>query len=111
MQGDSVRDIDVAKKLVSLEKSAADRHIEFDMSFYALKKVLNTKKCFFTGVKLMPASLVSPNSITLDRIDASKGYTDVNVVACAKEFNSKKTNLTVAEIILLYKGLVKKNLI
>lgn len=103
---DKVDDLGVAKKYISLEKSAKDRGIEFKLSFMKLKKLLNTRRCFFTNVILEPAG-TNPRSLTLDRVDASKGYTDDNVVACCQEFNSKKSNLTALDIIMLYQGFQK----
>jgi hypothetical protein len=104
-------DVDIAKRLVRTEQSANSRNHEFGLSFNALKKVLNTKKCFFTGVKLNTTDESHPNYLTLDRVDASEGYVDSNVVACANFFNQKKGNLTVEDIIILYKGIQKKKLI
>ena len=100
-------DVDIAKRLVRTEQSATSRNHEFDLSFNRLKKILNTKKCFFTGVILNTVDDSHPNYLTLDRVDASVGYIDRNVVACANSFNQKKGNLTAEDILLLYKGLKK----
>ncbi len=40
---------------------------------------------------------------SIDRVDPTKGYVDNNVVACTVEFNSKKTNLTLNDIEILFK--------
>lgn len=100
-------DVEIAKRLVRTEQSASSRGHEFNLSFSRLKKILNTKKCFFTGVKLNTTEETSPNYLTLDRVDASVGYIDNNVVACSNEFNQKKGNLTAEDITRLYNGLLK----
>jgi phage protein U len=45
--------------------------------------------------------------LTFNRVDNDRGYVDNNVVACSKWFNQMKSNLTVEEIKLLYKGIMK----
>lgn len=106
-----VKDISVAQRLIRTQQSAESRGIDFDLSFATLKRVLNTKRCFFTGNKLTFTDPQDPNYLTLDRLDASVGYIDNNVVACGREFNQRKGDLTAKDIILLYKALVKKQLI
>lgn len=106
-----LKDIDIAKRLVRTEHSATSRGIEFDLSFSRLKQVLNAKKCYFTGEELEHDNVSHPNYLTLDRIDASKGYTDKNVVACGRSFNQRKGNITAEDIVLMHKALKKRKLI
>lgn len=106
-----LKDVDIALRLVRTKQSAESRGIEFDLSFKRLKQVLNSKKCYFTGVDLEYDNAESPNYLTLDRIDASKGYTDKNVVACAREFNFRKGSVTAEDIVLMYKALKRRKLI
>lgn len=93
-------DIIVAKKLIHLYQSAKDRGIEFNLSFNTVKRLLQTKRCFYTNVLFEETGNYSR---TIDRMDAAKGYIEGNVVACTQEINSKKTNLTGDEILLLAK--------
>jgi hypothetical protein len=102
-------DIDVAQKLIQISHSAKSRNIEFDMSFRKVKRLLLTKKCFFTNVILNNIN-GDDNQRTFDRVDNTKGYIDSNVVVCSRRFNMLKGNITPNEIILLYKGLLKKNI-
>lgn len=104
-----VNDVEVAKKLVNLEQSASSRGIHFDLSFQTVKKVLNSEKCYFTGV-LLNNKQNDPNQLTFDRVDNNKGYVDGNVVACAKYFNELKSNLTIEQVKLLVKAFKRKKL-
>jgi hypothetical protein len=101
-----IDDIKIANKLLALRNSAKSRGIEFGLSFNRVKRVLNTKRCYFTGVKLNH-NADDKNQLTFDRVDNDRGYVDNNVVACSKWFNQMKSNLTVEEIKLLYKGIMK----
>ena len=94
-----VSDITVAKKLISLMHSAQSREIEFNLSYRRVKALLRQEKCFYTG-EIMTAE--GPTQRTIDRVDASLGYIDSNVVACTQDINLKKTNLSVKEINLIY---------
>jgi hypothetical protein len=106
MTAESLTDVDIAHKLLYIHRSARKRNIEFDLSFLKTKKLMKAKKCYFTGNDLN----YIPNDddqISFDRVDNDKGYTDDNVVACSRSFNSKKSDLTVEDIKNLYKGLLK----
>jgi hypothetical protein len=106
-----VKDIDIAKRLLRTQQSADKRGVAFNLSFARLKQVLNAKKCFFTGNQLTHDNPEDDNYLTLDRIDASKGYVDDNVVACGRAFNMRKGELTVEDVKILVKALKKKKLI
>lgn len=103
-------DLHVAKKLLQISESAKSRNLDFDLSLRTVKRLLNTKKCFYSGVEL-DNTTNSNFQLTFDRVDNNKGYVEGNLVACSKEFNEKKTNLSVVDIKLLYKGLKKKKLV
>lgn len=102
-------DFEICKKMVAINHSAKSRGIEFDLSFNVLKKVLNSKKCFFTGKPLNNIEN-DPNKLTIDRLDNDKGYVDGNIAACSKVFNEIKGCLTLKEIELLYTKLNAKGL-
>lgn len=106
-----ITDLDIAKKLMRIAQSAENRNIKFDMSFAKVKKLMNTKKCFFTGVELDKENNGAPNYITFDRVDADGGYTDDNVVACSNEFNQKKKDITISDIKTMYEKCVKMGFI
>ena len=106
-----LKDIDIAKRLVRTQASDKKRSIDFDLSFAKLKRILNAKRCFFTGAKLNYDNPEHDHYLTLDRLDALKGYTDDNLVACGRAFNLRKGELSARDIILMYKGLKKQKLI
>jgi len=106
-----ITDLDVAKKLLRIAQSANNRGIDFDMSFAKVKKLMNAKKCFFTGVELEKEDDGAPNYITFDRVDADGGYTDNNVVACSSTFNKKKKDLSIIDIKIMYEKCVKLGVI
>jgi hypothetical protein len=102
-----VSDLEVGKKLVSIAKSAESRGIHFDMSFKRVKQLLNTKRCFISGVELnrIPSD---KRQLTFDRLDNNLGYIDSNVVACSLRMNQLKNDISVNEILLLYNAINKK---
>jgi hypothetical protein len=102
-----VSDLEVAKKMVAIKTSADSRGIEFNMSLRRVRQLLNTKKCFISGVDLNRIQQ-DPNQLTFDRLDNSKGYTDDNVVACSLRVNRLKDSLTIEDITMLYIAIQKK---
>lgn len=102
-----VSDIDIAQKLLAIKNSADARGIEFNLSLKKVKKLLNAKKCYISGVELnrIPKD---DNQLTFDRLDNSKGYTDDNVVACSLRMNRLKGELSIEDIIMLYVAVKKK---
>ena len=99
-----ITDLDVAYKMVQINRSAKKRNIKFGMSLSKVKTLLKTKKCFYTGVE-MNHTHEDANQLTFDRVDNEKGYTDDNVVACCRIINMRKTDLKISEIELIYKAL------
>lgn len=95
-------DIEVAKKMVNIHSSASSRNIEFGLTFEDVRKLLEYETCYYTGV---PFTEEGNNARSFDRVDNNKGYVTGNVVACTVDINGKKNNLTIDEIICLYKKL------
>jgi hypothetical protein len=96
-------DVEVAKKLLNIYQSAADRKLEFNLSFEAVKTLLKFQTCYYTGRKF---DNDGPYARSIDRIDSSKGYIEGNVVSCTVDINGKKSNLSDDEIELLYNKIV-----
>ena len=95
-------DIDVVKKYQSIISSAKSRDFAFDITFAEFKKVYNTKKCFYTGKRL-----VHGHNFSIDRVDNSKGYISGNIVACDERFNQLKAALSIEQITQLFNGIKK----
>lgn len=104
---DKVSDLDVAKKLLAIKSSADSRGIEFGLSLKVVRKLLNVKKCFFSGV-VMNRIASDENQLTFDRLDNSRGYVDDNVVACSLKMNRLKGDLSFGDITQLYLAIQKK---
>lgn len=96
------KDIDVVKKYNAVMNGAKSRNLDFDVSFSEFKKVYNTKKCYYTGKKL-----IHGYNFSIDRVDNSKGYISGNIVACDKDFNTLKSNLTIEQITAIFNGIQK----
>lgn len=91
-------DLELAQRYVAKAQNAKDRNIEFNISLKHYKKLLQQKRCAYTNQPLDDnyiKGVTNPNYRTIDRIDASKGYTDENTVACTFSFNIMKNNLTI----------------
>ncbi len=97
-----ISDVEVAKKLVNIHSSAQSRNLEFNLTFECVKKLLEYTTCYYTNV---PFTEDGPNARSFDRVDNEKGYVVGNVVACTVDINGKKNNLSIEEIVYLYKKL------
>ena len=97
-----IPDVEVARKLVNIHSSAQSRNLDFDLTFEYVKKLLEYSTCFYTNVTFTEDG---PNARSFDRVDNDRGYVIGNVVACTTDINGKKNNLTIDEIICLYKKL------
>jgi hypothetical protein len=98
-------DLEIAKKMIKIWQSALDRKFEFNLSFETVKRLMSYKTCYYTG---RPFEEEGPYSRSFDRVDSSKGYIEGNLVACTVDINSKKSNLSMDEIRMLYEKLIKK---
>ena len=103
-------DLAMARAYVQKAQSAKDRGIDFQLSFNRYRTLRRTKKCWYTGAALEGRG---PNAKSLERIDSSLPYTDENTVACRRDINTAKAQLTAADIIKmankLKKFLIKQN--
>lgn len=98
----TISDVEVAKKLVNIHSSAQSRNLEFNLTFEYVKKLLEYTTCYYTNVTFTEDG---PNARSFDRVDNDKGYIIGNVVACTVDINGKKNNLSIDEIVCLYKKL------
>jgi repressor of nif and glnA expression len=93
-------DLYVAKKMSAKAQNARDRGIEFSLSFASMRNLLKAQNCYYTGLKMTkPTGTKQVGSdLTIDRIDASKGYIKGNVVACCYAANQLKSQVEAAGI-------------
>jgi hypothetical protein len=96
-------DLEVAKKLLKIHQSAVDRKIEFNLSLEFVRKLLSYEKCYYTNRKFEEDGIYARS---FDRVDSARGYLEDNVVACTVDINTKKSNLSLDEIEILYRRLV-----
>jgi hypothetical protein len=96
-----MNDIKIANKYLNLYKSAKDRGKEFNLTLTSVKNLLNAKKCYYSGLML------TPETLTIDRINNDKGYIIGNVCACHFKINQLKSNLGKKDILRLAKKLEK----
>lgn len=97
-----ISDVEVAKKLVNIHSSAQSRSLEFNLTFEYVKKLLEYTTCYYTNVVFTEDGVFARS---FDRVDNDKGYVIGNVVACTIDINGKKNNLSIDEIVCLYKKL------
>lgn len=100
----STLDVSICKSYINKARNADQRGIAFDLSFRKFKQLRTAKKCFYTGEEL------TDETRTIDRIDASIGYTDTNVVACHCNFNQREANMTLQDIKQIVRALKKKGI-
>ncbi len=100
-------DIQIAAKFVAKAKSSSDRNIPFMLSFSEYKRLLKTKKCYYTGVELT-FEKNQPNSFTIDRIDADRGYVPGNCVACSNIINQKKKDLSLSDMRCIFRKIKRR---
>lgn len=88
-------DVKYARQYAGKCRKSKERGINFELTFAQYKRLMKTKTCFFTGRKLQRAveDQLHPDDLTLDRIDASVGYTFHNTVACCRAANMLKNHL------------------
>lgn len=72
--------------------SCLERRISWELSLGDLRKIAKRKTCYYSGQKIVNQT-GHRNRMTLDRLDASKGYTKENTVACCHWVNQLKGEL------------------
>ncbi len=86
-------------KLTSYKSGAKQRGLEFSLTKEQFESYWK-KPCFYCGDKI--------ETIGLDRIDNSKGYTLDNIVPCCKTCNNMKKDLSQEEFISQCKKIIMK---
>lgn len=89
-------------KYNQLQRSAKERHKEFNLTVENVKKLINKTTCDYTGVTFSN-NRESPLFKTIDRVDPNLGYIVGNVVVCTAIANHVK-NVTIEKVAV---GVVK----
>lgn len=103
----------VASYYLNKIKSSSKREIPFNLSLAQVRVLLNKKKCQLSGMPLSHA-IRRPDGtftnkftdVTIDRIDADKGYEMGNVVAACNGFNSIKSGFENPQCAAEFKHLI-----
>jgi len=80
------------------KKQAAYRGISFNLDYADVQMLWDDQRgrCKYSGLEMTPEPK-SPNKITIDRIDSSKGYEKGNVVLCSYRVNLMKREMSLKE--------------
>ena len=93
-------------KFVHWRSGARKRGLVWELTEDDLKAM--QKVCHYTGQELT-LEPNKPNTISLDRLDSSKGYLSSNVVYCCARVNTAKSNLTVDDFVELCRSVASHN--
>lgn len=86
----------VSVKLLHKQIQCARRGIEFALTFTDMKRLMSRKRCYYSGVEL---TVEGVHSLSLDRIDSTKGYSKDNTVACSAYINSLKNDVLESKVV------------
>lgn len=95
----------VARRYLNKIQDASHRGIVFTLTIEDFTSLLRNRVCHFTGVPLtvdigstgLRDRKIPDNYLSIDRMDANKGYTRENVVVCAHSVNVAKNRMTEQE--------------
>lgn len=76
---------------------------EFDLTDTFLESLWNSQQglCFYTGQPMLDqfgTGASKSDSVSIDRVDSKRGYTQDNVVLCCNRANMLKSDMTVDEL-------------
>lgn len=81
---------------------------EFNLTLAYLKSLWETQegKCYYTN-RVIEFEVGLENSLSIDRIDSSKGYIIGNVVFCQKKVNVMKNDASIEELLTFCKDVLE----
>lgn len=87
-------------RLLSARSRAKKKGIEVKLSVKFLKQLFEDQKglCYYSGLP-MEMTKVSRYSMSIDRMDSTKGYTEDNIVLVASIVNTMKNDLPIKDFI------------
>lgn len=96
-------------KFTKQRNGAKDRKIPWDLTAeYVHKIVKETKHCAISGRQVF-LEVNHVDGASIDRIDASKGYTTDNVVITSQIINKARGELTIEEFVKMCQDVVNHN--
>lgn len=96
--------------LRTCKTSSEKRGNEFDLDREFLLSLWNNQKgrCYYTNL-VMDTQPANPQSVSIERLDSSIGYTKNNTVLVCNYINKMKTDLTMQDFIFFCKAVAKNN--
>ena len=89
---EKITDEVLAKRYVSLMNRANSKKLDFDLTLAQLKRILNRKRCYYTGEPIRVYETSGGNSVpqdnlSIERVDATRGYVYDNIQAVSHKMN------------------------
>ena len=103
-------DVELAGKYVSKASYAKSEGHDFELSFAEFKRLVNRKKCYYTGIdmtKKARGANCKATDVTLDRLDSSLGYVKENTVSCCYAANQFKSRFETTDGVLTPKMAIR----
>lgn len=89
---------------IRAKNRAKEKNLPFDLS---IEDIVIPTHCPILGVELVPNSAKRSNSISIDRIDPTKGYTKDNIWIISGKANVMKNNASLEELKLFGEWAIK----
>lgn len=86
----------IVRALYDASRRACKKSLSYNLDFPFLRDLFFKQKglCYYTN---QPFTLKGSRSLSIDRVDNSKGYTKGNVVWCWFSINAMKANMVYSE--------------
>ena len=91
---------------------ACKKGLDFDLTPEYLMELYNKQngRCYYSGIKMeiaLKGYIDNTNTLSIDRVDSSKGYIKENIVLCCDSVNTMKMKLKVSDFLNICKEIVK----
>lgn len=91
----------LAVSMNTAKQSARRKKIPFELSPELLIKLWERQNgaCVYTGASMTFDGAGGPESVSIDRVDSGRGYTEDNVVLCCTYVNRMKNDMALCEFV------------
>lgn len=98
------------ERLPRIKNRCIKKHLAFDIDVDFLKQVYKNQggKCYYTG-DIMSLSTNNDLTLSVDRIDSSRGYIKGNIVLCSKITNLMKNDIPVEKFFIFCRKISTKH--